>query len=278
MPDHRPEPFKALNFQTIELTINGSLAIIRLNRPDRLNALSPLLLRELHQAVTSLSAGDSPARCLIITGAGRGFSAGADLLANSAENAVDKAPSPDLSHSLRSFYHPLIMALYDLPIPIIAAVNGPAAGAGMSLALTADFILAARSATFMQAFVQIGLAPDAGSSWALPRLIGPARAARLMMLGEKLSAEDALSWGLVMAVHDDEKLLDEAEKLGHRLAQGPSQSYAAIRALLRASADHDLPTQLELEAETQKKLGQTADFIEGVRAFIEKRPARFSGQ
>lgn len=261
-------------YDQLTLEITDKVALVTMNRPDRLNALSAELVAELKQAVTEISAEDSGARCLVLTGAGRGFSSGADLAGGGDMNAE----VPDLSKTLRERYHPLIEALDGLPMPMIAAVNGPAAGAGMSLALAADFIVAARSAYFLQAFVNIGLAPDAGSTYYLPRLIGPARARELMMLGEKLTAETAAQWGLVYKLADDAAVVDEAMALGRRLAAGPTKSLAGIRKLARASLDNDLGDQLELEAETQKELGLTQDFKAGVMAFLSKQKATFTGR
>lgn len=261
-------------FEHLTLTVDHGIAILTLNRPDRLNALSMALLEEMQQAVVQISEPDSGVRCLLMTGAGRGFSSGADL----ADRDVSDDPMPDLSKRLRQGYNPLIKALVDLPVPMVAAVNGPAAGAGMSLALCADFILAARSAYFLQAFVNIGLAPDAGSTYFLPRLIGPARAARLAMLGEKLPASTAEDWGLIHKVVDDSDLMAEAMTLAKKLAEGPTRALSKIRTLLRESLDNSLEDQLEQEADTQKSLGYSEDFKAGIMGFLSKTPPRFQGK
>ncbi len=252
----------------------GAVRLLRLNRPDRLNALSGPMLAELRSAVEAAAAPASGVRCLVLTGNGRGFSSGADLV----EGSQAGPQGLDLEPLLKERYNPLIQRLHDLPMPIVAAVNGPAAGAGMSLALTADFILAARSAYFLQAFVKIGLAPDAGSTYYLPRLIGPARAARMMMRGDKVPAEMAAEWGLVHEVVEDERLLEASMTLAAELAAGPTKALAAIRRLVRASLDNGLEAQLEMEAREQGALGKSKDFFAGVGAFLGKTPPRFRGE
>ncbi|GEQ96903.1 2-(1,2-epoxy-1,2-dihydrophenyl)acetyl-CoA isomerase [Iodidimonas gelatinilytica] len=263
-----------MSYRSISLEKENQIARLTLNQPERLNALSADLLAELATALDDLSSHSQATRCLIVTGAGRAFSSGADL----SEKPTSGSGLPDLSISLRERYNPVVKKLMALPIPVIAAVNGPAAGAGMSLALCADFVLAARSAYFLQAFVNIGLAPDAGASWILPRLIGPARARRLMMLGEKLPATTAENWGLIHKAVEDDQLMDEVNILAQGLATGPTIAYGGIRALVRASLENGLDDQLELEAETQKRLGFTQDFMEGVRAFLTKSAATFTGK
>lgn len=260
-------------YSSLTLEIRDHIAIVTMNRPERLNALSDQLVQELRAAVDAAARPESGARCLLLTGAGRGFSSGADLADEKMSDGL-----PDLSLKLRTGYNPLIEALSALPIPVIAAVNGPAAGAGMSLALAADFVIAAKSAYFLQAFVNIGLAPDAGATWFLPRLVGPARAMELMMLGEKLPAEQAHAWGLIHKAVDDERLMEESMALAARLAQGPTRSLATIRRLARAAWDNDLTTQLDAEAEGQKALGYSKDFLAGVGAFLTKTPAKFGGE
>ncbi len=252
----------------------GAVRLLRLNRPDRLNALSGPMLTELRVAVEAAADPASGIRCLVLTGNGRGFSSGADLV----EGAQAGPQGLDLKQLLKERYNPLIARLHDLPMPFVAAVNGPAAGAGMSLALAADFILAARSAYFLQAFVKIGLAPDAGSTYYLPRLIGPARAARMMMRGDKVSAETAAEWGLVHEVVDDERLLDRSMALAAELADGPTRALAAIRRLVRASLGNDLAAQLEMEAREQGALGRSKDFFAGIGAFLSKSSPHFSGE
>lgn len=261
-------------FEHLTLAVEDGIATITLNRPDRLNALSMALLEEMQQAVAQVSEPKSGVRCVLLTGNGRGFSSGADL----SDRDISSGSMPDLSHRLRTYYNPLITALVALPVPMVAAVNGPAAGAGMSLALCADFILAARSAYFLQAFVNIGLAPDAGSTYFLPRLIGPARAARLAMLGEKLDAATAEDWGLIHKAVDDEDLMPEAMALAEKLAKGPTLALSRIKAMLGESLDNSLADQLELEALAQKDLGYSEDFKAGIMGFLSKTPARFKGE
>ena len=254
------------------VTHDGPVATLILNRPDRLNALSGGLIASLTESVTELAAPDSGVRCLLLTGAGRGFSSGADLVDGGSGGV------PDLQQLLTEGYNPLIRALHGFPAPVVAAVNGPAAGAGMSLALTADFVIAARSAYFTQAFVNIGLAPDAGSTWYLPRLIGPARAARMAMLGERIDAETAAAWGLIHSAVEDDRLMIEAGALARSLAEGPTVALSGIRTLLRASLQQDLADQLDAEAKLQGRLGKTQDFLAGVKAFLSKSKAAFTGR
>ena len=248
-----------------------AVVTITLNRPERLNALSAALLARLAETLADLR-DDGRTRALILTGAGRGFSSGADLM-----EAPGDGP-PDLARTLRERYAPVITGLTALPFPTIAAVNGPAAGAGMSLALACDFVIAAESAYFLQAFVNIGLVPDAGSTWFLPRLVGPVAARRMMMLGEKVPAEEAARLGLLAAVVPDAALMDHARQLARRLASGPTLALAGIKTLLQDSWSNDLPAQLEAEARIQGEMGRTRDFLEGVQAFAMKRPPRFEGR
>lgn len=247
----------------------GPLTTITLNRPERLNAISEAMTQDLYDVVQQVAVGKQETRALLLTGAGRGFCAGADL------NARDELT--DSGRALTKFYNPLMLELAALPVPVISAVNGIAAGAGCSLALSADFVLAGRSSAFLQAFINIGLIPDAGSSYWLPRMIGPARARRFMMLGEQLPAETAYDWGMIHAVVDDDTLLEEAEALADKLAQGPTRAYRAIREMVRASYDNSFDAQLQLEAAKQREMSQTSDAAEGISAFLEKRPANFTG-
>ncbi|RMF15167.1 MAG: 2-(1,2-epoxy-1,2-dihydrophenyl)acetyl-CoA isomerase [Alphaproteobacteria bacterium] len=251
---------------------DGDCLILTFNRPDRLNALSSKMLAALKGELDLAADPDAGVRALILTGAGRGFSSGADLAENPAGGPID------LATTLRERYAPVIERLVSLPFPVVAAVNGAAAGAGMSLALACDFIIASRSAYFLQAFINIGLVPDAGSTWFLPRLVGPQRARRLMMLGERLEAERAWEWGLVHEVVADQELMTRARAFAGELAEGPTRALAGIRTLLRQSLDSDLPAQLEHEAVIQGLMGRTSDFLEGVSAFLQKRPARFRGK
>jgi len=260
------------DFENLTLEITDGLATITFNRPDRLNALSKGLKNDILAAVRKVSGKHSGVRCLLITGEGRGFCAGADLAEGGAATGVD------LGANLIDTYHPLLQELAALKVPIVSAVNGVAAGAGMSIAISADFVVAAKSAYFLQAFVNIGLVPDAGSTFILPRLIGTARARRMMMLGEKVPAETALDWGMIHSVVDDDALMAEASALAARLAKGPTVALAGIRQLIAASADNSYGEQLFAEAKAQRIAGQTHDCVEGVAAFIQKREANFTGQ
>ncbi|WP_286828554.1 MULTISPECIES: enoyl-CoA hydratase-related protein [Kordiimonas] len=258
-------------FETLDFSINDGLATITFNRPDRLNALSAKLKSEFLLALRSLNRQDSDARALLITGAGRGFCAGADLAEGGNENR-------DMGASLTDTYHPFLTELANLRIPVVSAVNGVAAGAGMSIAISADIVIAAKSAYFLQAFVNIGLVPDAGSTFLLPRLVGLNRARSMMMLGEKVPADKALDWGLVYDVVEDDALLDTATKLATKLANGPTVALGSIRHLLAQSLTNDYQGQLAAEATAQRVAGRTEDCVEGVMAFIQKREAAFKGK
>jgi 2-(1,2-epoxy-1,2-dihydrophenyl)acetyl-CoA isomerase len=259
--------------ETIDLTVSEGAAHILLNRPDALNAWNEQFGRDLLDAVNSVS-DDEAARAVLITGAGRGFSSGADL---KEQRSGNEDGLPDLSERLKELYHPIIVGLREMPKPVVAAVNGPAVGIGCSLALAADLILAAESAYFLLAFVNIGLVPDGGSTAFLPARIGLARSAEMAMLGERVPAEQALEWGLVNRVVADERLEAEATELLERLAKGPTASYAGSKRLLNRRVYADLEGQLEAEADAQREQGHTKDFIEGVLSFVEKRPADFTG-
>ena len=252
-----------------------SVATITLNRPGVLNALDDALMRGLHDALQQARADDS-VRALVLTGAGRGFSAGADLSTTIPIGGSAKAM--DLGRLLRDRYNPIIIGMRELPKPIITAVNGVAAGAGMSLALAGDIVLASRSATFMQAFSKIGLVPDAGSTWFLPRLVGDARARALAMLADRIDADTAERFGLVWKVHEDDQLITEAMALAKHMATQPTRAYGLIKEALNASSTNTLVAQLDLEADVQTKAGLTEDFHEGVTAFLDKRIPRFSGR
>jgi 2-(1,2-epoxy-1,2-dihydrophenyl)acetyl-CoA isomerase len=247
----------------------AAVATITIARPDRLNALSGKTVDELRAAVEE--AGTSGARCLLLTGEGRAFSSGADL-------AGGGGLPEDAGAALEKHFNPLVEAIFALPIPVVAAVNGPCAGAGCSLALAADIVVAARSAYFLQAFVNIGLIPDAGATWLLPRLAGRARAMEMMMLGERVPAEKALEWGLISKVVDDEDLVSEAVLLATRLAQGPTVALGLIRKLARDSEQVGLSDSLAAERAAQREAGCTEDFRNGVVAFLQKRQPRFEGR
>lgn len=251
----------------------GPVGCLTLNRPDTLNAWTAEFGTELRQVIEA-EASDESVRAVLITGAGRGFSSGADLKAG-FEPAEDGRP--DIRKELRDIYHPAIAGLRRLPKPVLAAVNGPAVGIGCSLALACDLVMAAESAFFSLAFVNIGLMPDGGSTAFVPPAVGKARAFQMAYLGERIPAAQALDWGLVNWVHPDDRLMEEAAALVGRLATGPTRSYAAAKQALNRSLYGDLDGQLELEAELQHALGRTGDFIEGTLAFVEKRAPRFSG-
>lgn len=258
-----------MTYQTIQFALDDGVAKITLNRPDRLNAFTPEMHRELKDA---LARAAQDARAVLLTGAGRGFCAGQDLSQRRGNDV------PDLGATIHDLYNPLIRAMRALEMPIVAAVNGVAAGAGMSLALASDIALAARSATFLQAFVKVGLVPDSGSTYFLPRLAGIARARALAMLGEKITAEEAASWGLIWKVVDDDQLSAEALRLARHLATQPTRALALIKRAFNATLTNDLDAQLDLERDLQRIAGMTDDYREGVAAFFEKRPPRFVGR
>jgi 2-(1,2-epoxy-1,2-dihydrophenyl)acetyl-CoA isomerase len=259
--------------ETIDLTTDGPAARILLNRPDALNAWNEQFGRDLLDAVT-IVAEDGSLRAVLITGAGRGFSSGADL---KEQRSTTDAGVPDLGTRLEEIYHPIITGLREMPKPVVAAVNGPAVGIGCSLALAADLIVAAESAYFLLAFVNIGLVPDGGSTAFLPARVGYARAAEMAMLGERVPAEQALDWGLVNRVVPDGELDSVSGELLERLANGPTRSYAGAKRLLNRRMYADLEGQLEAEANAQREQGSSKDFVEGVMAFVEKRPPNFTG-
>lgn len=262
-----------MSYTTIQFAEDGAVATITLNRPDKLNSFTAHMHNELREAVARVRDGRR-ARCLVLTGAGRGFCAGQDL--SDRVMGEDSAPI-DLAHTLSTYYNPLVMALRALEMPVIAAVNGVAAGAGANLALACDIVLAARSASFIQAFCKIGLLPDCGGTYFLPRLAGTARAMGLAMLGDKLSAEQAAEWGLIWKVVDDARLMDETTALARHFATQPTRGLALIKKAIQASHDNSLEAQLSLEAELQRQAGRTRDYREGVAAFMGKRPPKFGG-
>lgn len=262
-----------MEFERASLERDGSVAILSMNHPEVLNAVSAEMLNGLFAALDEVAASPTRARCLVLTGVGRAFSTGANLQGRSGNGMQARGAG----RTLETLFHPLLRRLRDLPCPIITAVNGPAAGAGMSLALMGDLILCARSAYFLQAFRRIGLVPDCGSTWLLPRLVGRARAMELSLLGERLPAETALAWGLVNRVFDDAALMPEARRLAHELAAGPTLALGMIRRLYWESPENSYEQQLDLECRSQRQAGATEDFREGVKAFLEKRPANFTG-
>jgi 2-(1,2-epoxy-1,2-dihydrophenyl)acetyl-CoA isomerase len=259
---------------TVTLQRRGAVATIELDRPDAMNAWNRELGEELRTVVERTGA-DADVRAVVITGAGRAFSAGADLKDAGFDLTADG--HPDVQSALTERYHPIITGIREMPKPVIAAVNGPAAGIGCSLALACDLVIAAESAYFLLAFVNIGLVPDGGSSLLIPARVGFARAAEMAMLGERVPAPKALEWGLVNRVVADDALLTEAGALADRLAAGPTRSYAGTKRQLNAWLYSRMHEQLELEASIQQEMAASGDFEEGVTAFIEKRPPRFAG-
>ncbi len=259
--------------QSVTLDVAEGAARITLNRPDSLNAWNEELGSDLAAALES-AADDDAVRAVLITGAGRAFSSGADLGEQRA--GVEGGP-PDLSARLRELYNPIILSVRELPKPVLAAVNGPAAGIGCSLALACDLVVAAESAFFLLAFVNIGLVPDGGVTATLPARAGFARASEMALLGERVPASTALEWGLINRVLPDDELDEAAGLLLARLAGGPTKAYANAKRLLNRTRYAGLSEQLDAEAEAQREQGRTADFVEGVVAFTEKRPPRFTG-
>jgi 2-(1,2-epoxy-1,2-dihydrophenyl)acetyl-CoA isomerase len=263
---------KTMSYETIRVDREGPLLTITLNRPERLNAMPPAMADELGQAFYDL--GD--ARAVLITGEGKGFCSGADLSARGSGSALGgKGGSHE---ALINHYNPAVSQLIRAQVPVICAVNGPAAGVGCSLALAADFTIAAKSAYFLQAFVNIGLVPDGGSTWLLARAIGRARATRMMMLGEKISGTQAEEWGLIYKCVDDADLITEARALAEKLANGPTVAYATMKRNIATALDQNLQMVLLAEAEGQRIAGATKDAMEGGMAFLQKRKAEFKGE
>jgi 2-(1,2-epoxy-1,2-dihydrophenyl)acetyl-CoA isomerase len=263
-----------MTHETILFEVADGYAVITLNRPERLNAFTAVMHAELRDALDRVS-GDDDIRALILTGAGRGFCPGQDL--NDRVMGDNDAPPPDLGHTIETLYNPLVRRIRSLELPVICAVNGVAAGAGANIALGCDLVMAARSAKFIQAFCRIGLVPDGGGTWLLPHLAGRAKAMAMALLGEAVEAEEAERIGLIWKVVEDEVLMDEARKLAAHLATQPTAGLAAIKQLITAASSNSLDEQLDLERDTQRKLGHTHDYREGVRAFLGKRKPQFRG-
>jgi 2-(1,2-epoxy-1,2-dihydrophenyl)acetyl-CoA isomerase len=263
-----------MSFENIQFEIKDGIAQLTLNRPDKLNSFTQAMHLEVRAALETLQA-DKSVRVLVLTGAGRGFCAGQDL----SDRAVEPgAKGVDLGDSVEKFYAPLVLTLRSLPMPVICAVNGVAAGAGANLALACDIVIAGKSASFVEVFCKLGLIPDTGGTWILPRLIGHARATGLAMLGEKLTAERAEAWGLIWKCVPDEDLMKEALAMATHFSTAPTKGLAFTKRALQASYANTLPEQLKLEGEMMRELGYSHDYREGVAAFIAKRPPQFTGE
>lgn len=263
-----------MSYQNILFEITGGIARITLNRPDRLNSFTDALHADLRDALAKVR-GDASLRALLLTGAGRGFCAGQDL----SEREVPEGMEPvDIGATIERNYKPLVLTLQALPLPVVCAVNGVAAGAGANVALACDIVIAAKSASFIQAFCRIGLLPDAGGTYFLPRLVGMARAKGLALTGDKLSAEQAAEWGLIWKCVEDAELMPTVEALLQQFAAAPTRALAGAKEALNAAADNTLKAQLDVERDLQQALGRSDDFREGVAAFRAKRPPKFAGR
>ena len=263
-----------MSYETIEFEITDGVAVLTLNRPDSLNSFNTQMHGEVKEALKAVKKSDE-VRCLLITGNGRGFCAGQDL---SDRNVAPGAEMPNLGESIEKNYNPLIRTINGLEMPVICAVNGVAAGAGANIAFACDIVLAAKSASFIQAFCKIGLVPDSGGTYTLPRLVGPARAMALAMLGDKIKAEQAEQWGMIWKAIDDDALKEEALAMAKQLATQPTRGLALIKRAINASWDNSFNEQLDLERDLQTLAGRTDDYREGVAAFMEKRPPHFTGK
>ena len=262
-----------MTYDKITIAHDQGLATLTLNAPGKLNAVSRKMIGELKDCWEKLAA-DTSVRAVLLIGAGRGFCAGADL----SDPDRDRSETADSGAALDKFFNPVIRIMRSLPKPVVAAVNGPAAGVGMSFALAADIAIAARSATFLQAFARIGLLPDGGSTWFLPRLVGEQRARALAMLAPQITAQQAKDWGLIWDVVDDGELTKTATELARRLADGPTLSLARIKEAMNRAAGNPLAQQLDIERDFQRELGRSEDFKEGVAAFLAKRKPNFKGK
>lgn len=263
-----------MNYNTIEFVTADGAATLTLNRPKSLNSFNAEMHAEVRDALKQVK-GDPDIRCLLLTGAGRGFCAGQDL---SDRDVAPGEQVPDIGDSVENNYNPLIRTLKTLEMPVVCAVNGVAAGAGANIALACDLVFAARSASFIQSFCRLGLIPDSGGTWHLPRLLGHARAMGLALLGDKLSAEQAEQWGLIWKCVDDDQLLEEAGKVARHLATQPTFGLSLIKRSINASYTNTLDQQLDLERDFMRLGGRSEDYREGVKAFMEKRPPVFKGR
>ena len=262
-----------MSYETILLDLDQGIARLTLNRPEKLNSFNTQMHREIRQALAELPG--SGARVMVLTGAGRGFCAGQDL----SDRAVAPGAEPvDLGESIAKNYNPLVLALQHLPMPVIASINGVAAGAGANIALACDLVVAARSASFVQSFAKLGLIPDSGGTWTLPRLVGNARALGLSLLGNKLSAEQAAAWGMIWQCVDDGELASTVDALARQLAVAPTRGLVAVKNAIRSAWQRSFAEQLDLERDTQRELGRSSDYAEGVAAFSEKRTPNFMGR
>ncbi|WP_286795899.1 2-(1,2-epoxy-1,2-dihydrophenyl)acetyl-CoA isomerase PaaG [Psychrobacter sp. UBA6291] len=263
-----------MDYQTILVEEKNAVGYLTLNRPKQLNSFNEAMHKEVSSVLKAWSK-DSSIRAVVLSAEGRGFCAGQDL----GDRVVDpNADSPDLGLSIETYYNPLITLITNMPKPVICAVNGVAAGAGANIALACDLVLAAKSASFIQAFCRLGLVPDSGGTWFLPRVVGRARAMGLAMLGDKLSAEQALAWGMIWQVVDDDALRSEAITLAEHLASQPTYGLSLIKKAINASADNSLEDQLILERDLQRLAGRSADYKEGVQAFMQKRTPTYQGR
>lgn len=259
-------------YQNILFGVEGGIARLTLNRPDKLNSFNVEMHLEVRDAIAQ-TRGDATARVLILTGAGRGFCAGQDLGDRSASGG-----EVDLGDTIEKYYAPLVRSLRSLPMPVVCAVNGVAAGAGAQVALACDIAIAAKSASFIEPFCKLGLIPDTGGTYFLPRLAGTALAMGISMLGEKIPAEEAAAWGLIWRCVDDAELSKTVDGIARQLANGPTQGLARIKEAIYASAGNSFDRQLDLERDMMRELGRSHDYKEGVAAFLEKRPAKFLGK
>jgi len=259
----------------ILFAVQQGVARVTLNRPDKLNSFNEAMHAELRQVLDQVQE-DPAVRVLLLTGAGRGFCAGQDLGDRAMQ--IDSGAKPDIGNTVERFYKPLVLRLQNLRVPTLAAVNGIAAGAGASIALACDLVVAAKSASFLQAFAKIGLMPDTGGTWFLPQRVGMARAMGLAMLADKLPADKAAEWGLIWAAIDDAEFPAHIEALAKQLSQAPTKALVRLRQAMHAAPSHTLEQQLSMEATLMRELGWSADYSEGVKAFLAKRPAQFTGE